>query len=71
MSLFTLIHGGCFPIATPLIGAVAERSSVSAAVFVWGAGGLAALALLRSGRRRVDRRRSTPASAIDMKASTR
>src|SRR5207247_907071 len=28
MSLFTLIHGGCFPIAAPLIGAVAERSSV-------------------------------------------
>jgi hypothetical protein len=70
MSLFTLIHGGCFPIAAPLIGAVAERSSVSAAFFVWGAGGLAALALLMGDRRRLDRRRSTLASAIDMKAST-
>ena len=70
MSLFTLIHGGCFPIAAPLIGAVAERSSVSAAFFVWGAGGLAALALLMGARRRLDRRRSTLASAIHMKAST-
>ncbi|SRR6266540_765884 len=70
MSLFTLIHGGCFPIAAPLIGAVAERSSVSAAFFVWGAGGLAALALLMGDRRRFDRRRSTLASTIDMKAST-
>src|SRR6266478_596735 len=65
MSLFTLIHGGCFPIAAPLIGAVAERSSVSAAFFVWGAGGLAALALLMGDRRRFDSRRSTLASAID------
>src|SRR2546426_412317 len=70
MSLFTLIHGGCFPIAAPLIGAVAERSSVSAAFFVWGAGGLAALALLMGDRRRFDSRRSTLASTIDMKAST-
>ena len=70
MSLFTLIHGGCFPIAAPLIGAVAERSSVRAAFFVWGAGGLAALALLMGARRRLDRRRSTLASAIHMKAST-
>ena len=51
MSLFTLIHGGSFPIAAPLIGAVAERSSVRAALFVWGAGGLVALALLRGARR--------------------
>jgi len=70
MSLFTLIHGGCFPIAAPLIGAVAERSSVSAAFFVWGAGGLTVLALLVSDRRRLDRSRSTLASAIHMKAST-
>ena len=63
MSLFTLIHGGCFPIAAPLIGAVAERSSVSAAFFVWGAGGLAVLALLVGDRRRLDRRRSTLAGA--------
>jgi len=71
MSLFTLIHGGSFPIAAPLIGAVAERSSVSTAFFVWGAGGLAVLALLMGERRRLDRRRSTLASAIDMKASTK
>jgi predicted MFS family arabinose efflux permease len=51
MSLFTLIHGGCFPIAAPLIGAVAEHSSVSAAFFVWGAGGLAMLAVLVGARR--------------------
>ncbi len=71
MSLFTLIHGGSFPIAAPLIGAVAERSSVSAAFFVWGVGGLAVLALLIGERRRLDRRRSPLASAIDMKASTK
>jgi predicted MFS family arabinose efflux permease len=53
MSLFTLIHGGCFPIAAPLIGAVAERWSVSTAFFVWGAGGLAALAVLMGARRRI------------------
>jgi predicted MFS family arabinose efflux permease len=63
MSLFTLIHGGCFPIAAPLIGAVAERSSVSAAFFVWGTGGLAVLALLMGDRRRLDRRRSILAGA--------
>jgi predicted MFS family arabinose efflux permease len=63
MSLFTLIHGGAFPIAAPLIGAVAERSSVSVAFFVWGAGGLATLGLLMGARRRLDRRRSTLASA--------
>src|SRR2546427_204197 len=70
MSLFTLIHGGCFPIPAPLIGAVAERSGVSPAVVVWGAGGLAALPLLMGARRRLDRRRSTLSSAIHMKAST-
>src|SRR2546428_133650 len=70
MSLFTLIHGGCFPIAAPLIGAVAERSSVSAAFFVWGAGGLTGLGLLVNGRCRLDRSPSTLASAIHMKAST-
>src|SRR5207249_1225415 len=70
MSLFTLIHGGCFPIAAPLIGAVAEPPSVSAAFFVWGAGGLAALALLTGVRRRLDRRRSTLASTSEMKASS-
>ena len=69
MSLFTLIHGGCFPIAAPLIGVVAERSSVSAAFFVRGACGLAALALLMGDRRRLDRRLSTLASVIDLKAS--
>ena len=52
MGLFTLIHGGSFPIAAPLIGAVAERWSVSTAFFVWGAGGLATLAVLMSARRR-------------------
>jgi predicted MFS family arabinose efflux permease len=51
MSLFTLIHGGSFPIAAPLIGAVAERWSVSTAFFVWGAGGLAVLAVLVGARR--------------------
>ncbi len=51
MGLYTLIHGGSFPIAAPLIGAVAERWSVSTAFFVWGAGGLAALAVLVSARR--------------------
>jgi predicted MFS family arabinose efflux permease len=51
MGLFTLIHGGSFPIAAPLIGAVAERWSVSTAFFVWGAGGLAALAVLTGARR--------------------
>ena len=49
--LYTLIHGGSFPIAAPLIGAVAERWSVSTAFFVWGAGGLAALAVLVGTRR--------------------
>jgi len=52
MSLFTLIHGGCFPIAAFLIGAVSERWSESTALFVWGAGGLAALAVLMGARRR-------------------
>jgi len=55
MSLFTLVHGGCFPIAAPLIGAVAERWSVSTAFFVWGAGGLATLAVLMNARRRAAR----------------
>jgi predicted MFS family arabinose efflux permease len=52
MGLYTLIHGGCFPIAAFLIGAVAERWSESIAFFVWGAGGLAALAVLMGARRR-------------------
>ena len=52
MGLFTLIHGGSFPIAAPLIGAVAERWSVSTAFFVWGAGGLATLAALMGAPRR-------------------
>jgi predicted MFS family arabinose efflux permease len=52
MGLYTLIHGGSFPIAAPLIGAVAERWSVSTAFFVWGAGGLATLAVLTGARRR-------------------
>jgi len=51
MGLFTLIHGGSFPIAASLIGAVAERWSVSTAFFVWGAGGLAAQAVLMGARR--------------------
>ena len=51
MGLYTLIHGGSFPIAAPLIGAVAERWSESTAFFVWGTGGLAALAVLVSARR--------------------
>src|SRR2546426_1128402 len=46
MGLYALIHGGSFPIAAPLIGAVAERWSVSPALFGWGAGGLAPLAVL-------------------------
>ena len=66
MSLFTLIHGGSFPIAAPLIRAVAEGASVSTAFFVWGAGGLALLALLVGARRRLD----TLASAIDMKEAS-
>ena len=52
MGLYTLIHGGSFPIAAPLIGAVSERWSVSTAFFVWGAGRLAALAVLVGTRRR-------------------
>jgi predicted MFS family arabinose efflux permease len=52
MGLYTLIHGGCFPIAAPLIGAVAERWSVGSAFFVWGLGGLAVLAALTGARRR-------------------
>src|SRR5207247_8682797 len=51
MGLYTLIHGGSFPIAAPLIGAVAERSSVSIAFLAWGAGGLATLAVLVGTRR--------------------
>ena len=51
MGLYTLIHGGSFPIAAPLIGAVAGRWSVGTALFVWGAGGLAALAVLMGARR--------------------
>jgi predicted MFS family arabinose efflux permease len=54
MSLYTLIHGGCFPIAAPLIGAVSERWSESTAFFVFGAGGLATLAVLMgAGRQQV------------------
>ena len=53
MGLYSLIHGGCFPIAAPLIGAVAERWSVSTAFFVWSAGGLATLAVLTGARRRM------------------
>ena len=71
MSLFTLIHGGSFPIAAPLIGVVAERSSVSTALFLWGAGGLALLAVLAGVRRGFERPRSTVASVSDMEASTR
>jgi predicted MFS family arabinose efflux permease len=52
MGLYTLIHGGSFPIAAPLIGAVAETWSVSAAFFVWGAGGVATLAVLTGARLR-------------------
>lgn len=52
MGLFTLIHGGCFPIAAFLIGAVAERWGEAASLFVWGVGGLAALAALMGARRR-------------------
>ncbi len=52
MGLYTLIHGGSFPIAAPLIGAVAERWSVSTAFVVWGAGGLATLAALMGAPRR-------------------
>jgi predicted MFS family arabinose efflux permease len=52
MGLYALIHGGSFPIAAPLIGAVAERSSVSTAFFVWGVGGLAVLVALTGARRR-------------------
>ena len=63
MGLYTLIHGGSFPIAAPLIGAVAERSSVGIAFFVWGAGGLAVLVVLMGARRRGERRRSALASA--------
>ena len=48
---------------------VQEFGFLLAAVGV-GAGGLAALALLTGVRRRLDRRRSTLASAIHMKAST-
>ena len=71
MSLFTLIHGGSFPIAAPLIGVVAERSRVSTALFLWGAGGLALLAELVGLRRGFERPRSTVASVSDMEASTR
>ena len=53
MGLYTLIHGGSFPIAAPLIGAVAERWSVGTALLAWGAGGLAALAVLTGARRRL------------------
>ena len=53
MGLYTLIHGGSFPIAAPLIGAVAERWSVGTALMAWGAGGLAALAMLTGARRRL------------------
>ena len=63
MGLYTLIHGGSFPIAAPLIGAVAERSGVSIAFFAWGAGGLATLAVLMGARSRLGRRRSALASA--------
>ena len=63
MGLYTLIHGGSFPIAAPLIGVVAERSSVGVALFVWGAGGLAVLVVLMGARRRRERRRSALASA--------
>jgi predicted MFS family arabinose efflux permease len=55
MGLYTLIHGGSFPIAAPLIGVVAERWSVGTAFFVWGAGGLAVLAVLMGARRRATR----------------
>jgi predicted MFS family arabinose efflux permease len=60
MDLYTLIHGGSFPIAAPLIGAVAERWSVSAAFFVWGAGGLATLAMFMGARHRANRSISSP-----------
>jgi len=63
MGLYALIHGGSFPIAAPLIGAVAERSSVGIAFVVWGAGGLATLAVLMGARHRLERRRSALASA--------
>jgi MFS family permease len=65
MSLFTMIHGGSFPIAAFLIGVVAERWSESAAFFVWGAGGLAALALLMGNRRLLERRQPTLAQTPD------
>ena len=63
MGLYALIHGGSFPIAAPLIGAVSERSSVGIAFVVWGAGGLATLAVLMGARHRLERRRSALASA--------
>ena len=52
MGLFTLIHGGCFPIAAFLIGAVSERWNEGTSLVVWGAGGLAVLAMLMGARRR-------------------
>src|SRR5438093_10524545 len=52
MGLFTLIHGGCFPIAALLIGAVSERWNEGTSLFVWGAGGLAVLAVLMAARHR-------------------
>jgi predicted MFS family arabinose efflux permease len=51
MSLYTLIFGGSFPIASFLIGAVAERWSVSAAFFVWGVSGLIGIGALLAVRR--------------------
>jgi predicted MFS family arabinose efflux permease len=65
MSLFTLIHGGSFPIAAFLIGAVSERWSESTAFLVWGAGGLAAVALLMGDRRLLNRRQPTLAQTRD------
>jgi hypothetical protein len=48
--------------ATQAAQAVAERSSVGIAFFVWGVGGLATLAVLMGARHRFERRRSAVAS---------
>lgn len=53
MSIYTLIFGGSFPIASFIIGAVSERWSVSTAFLAAGLTGLTALTIALVARRRL------------------
>ena len=60
LGLINMLHWGPILLLAVPSGAIAERWSVSTAFFVWGAGGLATLALLTAARHRANRSISSP-----------